>query len=455
MEELLEICYYTTLRCNFFCKHCGARRFYSSNEEMRCQDVLKKINESRYSKNCEIVVTGGEPFLKKDIGDFILGITNDKENIRHMSITTTGFFTNEIVNVASKIEDPSRIYFNISVDGLETTHNTIRGNNNAYRKTMKTIEALVSYGINVEVNTVMQKDNLEELEYLHELFQNMGERVKHTPIPLTVDTSKTDKFGFSVDDIVKIYPYIRSHNDLIHILTKGTFRIKNCHGGYRNLVIDPIGKVFPCARTAGYMDQSELRDKYCFGDLRTQSIDEIVESQCKQDVYENIIKKCPGCNANHDVNREKFFYGLKPQMNLEEVYLLLGNEKSEINEIYDFNWDDIEYDNGRAFRWMNSKNARIYLKNKGYRKVKLSYQLNIPDLDENPMLLKIVCGQNEVFQEIKKGLNEVEIDVAESELTRDVYEITLEVSRVWIPDELYQNGDKRTLGIALFNIDYC
>lgn len=451
--ELYEILYFATLRCNFFCKHCGARRFYSSDEEIGSELLLQKINESRYSKASEIVVTGGEPFLKEDIGAFILGIVNDKNYPRHLSITTNGYFTEKIEAIVSKMEEPSRILFNISVDGLETIHNEIRGNKNAYRKTMQTIEMLVSHGFHVEVNTVMQKDNLNELEYLKDLFYSvgMGKYVKHTPIPMTVDTSKADHFAFNEDEVLKIYPYIRSHNDLRHILSKGAFRIQDCHGGYKNIVVDPIGRVFPCARSAGYMDEGDCRNRYCMGDLRKQSIDEVLQGSHKKEVYENTVKKCPGCNANHDVNREKFFYHLKHQMNFEQIKFLLQRE-TDIHEIYDFNWDGVEYDNGMKFRWMNSETANIYVKYRKGSRLKLLYGLNLPELESDPLMLEIKVNEKRKSQICQNGKHEIELAFDPDDIEDEVLKVTLHVSRTWVPDQVFHNGDKRELGVALYKI---
>lgn len=405
-------------------------------------------------------MTGGEPFLKEDIGEFILGIVNDQSTPRHLSITTTGYFTEKIEETAVRIKDPSRISFNISVDGLETVHNQIRGNRYAYRKTMHTIELLVSHGFHIEVNTVMQKDNLDELEYLKDLSEGVGggKYVTHTPIPMTVDTGKSNEFSFEDPEILKMYPYIRSHNDLRHVLSRGTFRIQDCHGGYKNIVIDPAGKIFPCARSAGYMEPDHFRERYCMGNLDRQSIDEIVQSSHKKEVYENVVKTCPGCNANHDVNREKFFYGLKHQMDSEQIRFLLCKDTS-IQQIYDFNWDDTEYDHGIPFRWMNDHTANIYLKRRNGNCLKLAYGLNLPDLETNPVILQITINQKCVAKTCENGRHEIVIAFEQEDMGQgiedEIQTVTLHVSRMWIPDQIYHNGDQRKLGIALYGIDIC
>ena len=161
--EIKEIIYLPTLRCNLTCQHCIVKHFYRETEEMSCKEVLSKIRESKLAARCHISISGGEVFLKKDLEDMILGLVNDTEREWFVDVTTNGYFCDRIRSVVEKVKNVERLRFSVSIDGIEETHNKIRGNKNAYNNAIKSLEIIASFGIRAEVNTVMQPDNFAEL----------------------------------------------------------------------------------------------------------------------------------------------------------------------------------------------------------------------------------------------------------------------------------------------------
>lgn len=458
MEQLNEILYVATLRCNYMCKHCGARRLYSESEEISCEKVLQRIEDSNATDTCEIVITGGEPFLKKDIGDMILGITNNKEKLRHVSITSSGYFTEKMESIVSKISDPRRVSFSISIDGLEESHNRIRGNKEAYKRAIKTAQMLASYGIAVEINTVMQLDNLDDLAPLKKLISNMGSTVKWTPIPLTVDTSTKDASPFNSGEIQKMFPYVRAHNDIKHIISKGEFRITDCHAGHKNLVIDPVGKALPCARSAAYLPESDCRAQYIFGNLSTETIDVILSGRQRKRVCEDVVKFCVGCNANHDVNREEFFWGLKHSLSIEELSYIFDTIKPPIKYFLDFNFDGEEHDGDITYHWMNCNKANVYLPKPAATSTVLvvTYRNVLPADPTNPLSAKAEFDGEIYDLESKIGIHtlEMQIHIASDAVGTNWRTLTLRTNRTWRPSEVFGGNDNRDLAIAFISAEY-
>jgi sulfatase maturation enzyme AslB (radical SAM superfamily) len=133
-DEIVEITYLPTMRCNCRCAHCGVPFEKYSSKEIGGADIAKAIVESKYiASDVNIQICGGEPFLRSDLSDVLLPLFRRFGDSR-ASITTNGTHPQRICDFINEIpeEDRSRIHFAISIDGLPETHNRIRKNVAAY-----------------------------------------------------------------------------------------------------------------------------------------------------------------------------------------------------------------------------------------------------------------------------------------------------------------------------------
>ena len=86
-QIFLEITNY----CNFKCLHCYADFNNKNNKFLTCREVeeiIKKLN----LKSVDIRVTGGEPFLNKEIRSILKSITESIQPLTRHSIVTNGSF---------------------------------------------------------------------------------------------------------------------------------------------------------------------------------------------------------------------------------------------------------------------------------------------------------------------------------------------------------------------------
>lgn len=161
-----------TTRCNLSCLHCGSDcKQDSSNPDMPLDDFLKAIDTIKdVPENFTVVLTGGEPLLRKDIGE--IGRAIRKRGMR-WSMVSNGHFYNE---------DKHRILLNagmgaltISLDGLDNSHNWLRNNKNNFMRVDKAIDLVVNTPrINFDVVTCANKKNLHELPELYNYLKNKG-----------------------------------------------------------------------------------------------------------------------------------------------------------------------------------------------------------------------------------------------------------------------------------------
>lgn len=142
-----HIVLFITNRCNMECNHCFLVESGELNDLSREQILSLKNIEKLVASNPRLLalsITGGEPFLRKDLSD-IIKIFTSSGYLRSINIVSNGYQTIKIVNGIKKILNENKmidIFLSISLDGDSETHNKIRKQKNAYSNALKTIKEL-------------------------------------------------------------------------------------------------------------------------------------------------------------------------------------------------------------------------------------------------------------------------------------------------------------------------
>jgi MoaA/NifB/PqqE/SkfB family radical SAM enzyme len=116
--------------------------------------ILKQIHDSGV---CGIAFEGGEPLLRTDLAN-ILAFSRSLP-LQTSLVTNGTLLESRIDEIASYIN--GAIY--VSLDGLEKTHDTIRGVNGCFKKAIKGIIASKEK-VSVTINTTIMTENLHEIE---------------------------------------------------------------------------------------------------------------------------------------------------------------------------------------------------------------------------------------------------------------------------------------------------
>jgi radical SAM protein with 4Fe4S-binding SPASM domain len=152
-----------TLACDQKCIHCGSRAGSARPGELdtdACLDVVTQLRELGVG---EVTLVGGEAYLRND---FILIIRAIRDAGMRCSITTGGRnLTAERVEAMVQAGISS---VSVSIDGLEATHDHLRGVEGSWRQAFAAIGRLRSAGVRTAVNTQINRLTLPELEPLLE-----------------------------------------------------------------------------------------------------------------------------------------------------------------------------------------------------------------------------------------------------------------------------------------------
>lgn len=146
-----------TGRCNSHCVMCNIWKSARDNPdieklELPRQNIIDILSTSLFSELIELDLTGGEPHLRDDLVDIVLGIINLKQSylprLRSIIITSNGFLPQRVISnykaILSSLRgaDIDLVSVN-SLDGIGDTHDRIRGTAGAFSKVSETIDGLI------------------------------------------------------------------------------------------------------------------------------------------------------------------------------------------------------------------------------------------------------------------------------------------------------------------------
>ena len=191
-HELNYLFWECTTRCNLNCLHCGSDcTKSSSHKDMPIEDFLKAIDSiEEVAPNFTVVLTGGEPLLRKDIE--LCGREIRKRGMR-WSMVSNGHAYDEARHIS--LLNAGLGALTISLDGLKKTHNWLRNNTASFEKVSNAIDiAASSSRLNFDIVTCVNKRNISELAEIRDLL--ILKKVKawrlFTIIPIGRATSNDD-----------------------------------------------------------------------------------------------------------------------------------------------------------------------------------------------------------------------------------------------------------------------
>jgi radical SAM enzyme (rSAM/lipoprotein system) len=169
VHELNYLFWECTTRCTLRCLHCGSDCSQNSSmPDMPLTDFLKALDTIPHpSKHFTIVLTGGEPLLRNDLVECGRAFMQRKMG---WGMVTNGFFYNPTMHYS--LINAGLGTLTISVDGMESTHNWLRGHPNSFSKTIDAIRLAANCRhLNFDVVTCVHRRNLKELPQLYKLLK--------------------------------------------------------------------------------------------------------------------------------------------------------------------------------------------------------------------------------------------------------------------------------------------
>lgn len=173
----LEVIHEITFACNLRCKYCGLAQ-NTKIKEMSTEEVKSAIKEFAEAGTMVWTFTGGEPLLRKDIGD-VINYAKDC-GVLFINLDSNGILFKKRVKELKRVDE---VFF--SLDGQKEIHEKLRGKG-TYEKVIEAIKLAKKENFNVTVETVICEENVKNnffgLRFLFNLAEELEFRIMFHPI---------------------------------------------------------------------------------------------------------------------------------------------------------------------------------------------------------------------------------------------------------------------------------
>ncbi|PWT97583.1 MAG: GTP 3',8-cyclase MoaA [Bacteroidetes bacterium] len=207
-----------TDRCNLRCFYCmpeEGNKWLSRDELLRGDEMLR-ISKILVNAGVEkIRITGGEPFIRKDIMQ-LLGDLSKLPGLKNLSVTTNGVLTAPLVPELKKIGIRS---VNLSLDTLDKNRFFTITHRDEFDKVMNTLDQLLIHNFSVKINAVvMEGKNIGDIIPLVNLTKKSPVEIRFIEeMPFNGEGSHYPvlhwNFEKILDHIRTSYPEIRKSED--------------------------------------------------------------------------------------------------------------------------------------------------------------------------------------------------------------------------------------------------
>lgn len=286
-----------TRACNLNCVHCGSpRETWNQEEELTTDEVVGAFyqiaEDFDLSRFHHINITGGEPFVRKDLTE-ILKQTSKIPQYRNIAIQTNGIYIAEHPEVLTELKKYGVTGLGVSIDGLRKTHDAFRRREGGWDQAIKAAKAGVEAGFVVTVSTVAHAKNIDEIPKLYEMVKEFHPRYFRIMTIDPIGRAKLNReYLLSPEQTKQVISFLRQKHEenftsyadpkttmvelgcggWLSTELEGRVRpyIFHCIAGINNLGILYDGKLASCSNVS--------RD-FIEGDLRKERIKDIWETR--------------------------------------------------------------------------------------------------------------------------------------------------------------------------------
>ena len=266
---------------------CDCFKYPTRPEEEIGIDTINKLPQMAFAN-----ITGGEPFIRKDIRDIVSAI---RKKANRVVISTNGYYYDKILNLCEELRD---VGIRISIEGLRESNDKIRGLKNGFDRGYGTLKKLVDIGHkDVGFGMTVQDINAHDLTNLYKISDDLGMEFATTTLHNSFYFRKTSNKIHDKEKVARAFEALI--NELLNSSSpkkwfRGYFnhglinyiyenkRLLPCEMGSNAFFLDPYGDVIPC---------NGMIEKQSMGNLRDQSWNEIWNSKRAIEVRDN-VKNC-------------------------------------------------------------------------------------------------------------------------------------------------------------------
>jgi SynChlorMet cassette radical SAM/SPASM protein ScmF len=169
---LTSLYLYLTDQCNLNCSHCWISPGFSQSRQSGIfPGALKKtISEAKALGLQSVKITGGEPLLYRELAELFTFLATEEVTIY---IETNGTLIDK--NLIKLFQACNVNQISVSLDAAsDKVHDSIRGLNGSFKRTMKGLHLLSESGLNFQIILTLQRKNCYEIPDVIRLCETLG-----------------------------------------------------------------------------------------------------------------------------------------------------------------------------------------------------------------------------------------------------------------------------------------
>lgn len=297
---LSELWLHTNNSCNLSCTHCLVSSGPAGEKGLPTDRWLDVIRQARSLGTKRFFITGGEPFLRRDLPDLLEEILSDPE--AEAAVLTNGIPLKGALMERLKRLDRDRFRLQISIDGSNAeTNDAIRGEG-SFMRIVEGIRNAVDAGVHVTLTSVVTAKNLDDIPRVTRLAGELGAFAHHL-LWIHKRGRADDALVPTVPEIVAVVRECRRIGDELGVIVdnhealKGRLKLPPYTrrdlsvAGVNSLCVYCDGTVYPSAAMANV---EALR---C-GDVTESSLEEIwKKSRVTEEFRDATVERKEDCRA--------------------------------------------------------------------------------------------------------------------------------------------------------------
>lgn len=259
-----------TYSCNSKCRLCHIWKL-EPKKEISLKEIKEFFQKNNYFSWVDL--TGGEPFLRKDLAEICESIIDSCPNLYLLHMPTNGLLPEKIEEKIKEILTfkPYRFIVSIALDGPKPLHNQLRGIDDSWQKAVETYQKLkkikqknfeVYFGMTlsgfnynlIEKTYQELKKEIKDLRRI-DLHFNIAHQSFYYNNNLKTDLkvnkkiiSELEVFKAKKRQVISGVNFLESrYQSLIRIYLKTRKSPLFCQSLRASLFIDPFGGIYPCS----------------------------------------------------------------------------------------------------------------------------------------------------------------------------------------------------------------
>jgi len=327
-EHLRELWFHITNRCNMTCSHCLFASSPDDASELPAAAVLERAAEA-YRHGCRIFsLTGGEPLVHREFAEIIDGLLALPDS--RVVILTNGLLLQQ--TFSRRGWDLRRIHLQVSVDGLETRHDQIRGQG-SYRQLSSQLNWLQQVGAPFNVSMCVERSNLGDMSGVVDFAADCGAAGIHfmwyfirgrgdagqfaTPAEifeqLQLASQRAESRGIGIDNLESLRSQIFAPSGTYH---------DGSTSGWEALAIGADGQLYPSAALVGIPQLATPLETGLYHAWQNSSVMQSIRASSVVNTSSPLRFYLGGGDSDHSFCHCGEFVGCDPYLPLYEQSML-------------------------------------------------------------------------------------------------------------------------------------